>query len=118
MKKGAKSLIAGAVAGFLNGLLGAGGGIILVPLLRDWAGLEQKTAMASSVFIIAPLSALSAVIYWHHGQIDITVAWPYMLGGLVGGILAGIWFSKISDQWLRRGLGAILLVGGVSMLLR
>lgn len=116
MSKWIKCMLSGLGAGTLSGFMGAGGGMILVPLLRDWAGLSEKKAMATSVMIIAPLSALSAAIYCFSGQTDWLAALPYMAGGLLGGILAGIWFVKIPPVWLRRGFGGLLLLGGLRML--
>lgn len=62
MKK-AKMFIFGILVGAVNSLLGAGGGMVAVPLLRQ-SGLTQKQAQASSVAVILPLSLISAGIYW------------------------------------------------------
>ncbi|MDR1669646.1 MAG: sulfite exporter TauE/SafE family protein [Oscillospiraceae bacterium] len=106
-----KSAGAGAGAGLLSGLLGAGGGAVLVPLLRDWIGLDEKKAMATSVFCIAPISAVSAGIYIASGKMNWQTAWSYMLGGFFGGIAAGFLFAKTPPGWLRRGFGLLLLLG-------
>ena len=42
MKDSYKYAVSGAAAGAANGLFGAGGGMILVPLLTRWAGLDDK----------------------------------------------------------------------------
>jgi hypothetical protein len=91
--------------------LGAGGGTLLVPLFRDWMGLDAKKAMATSVFCIAPISAVSALMYALRGKLPWADAWPYALGGLLGGILAGFLFGKASPGWLRRAFGGLLLLG-------
>ncbi len=106
-----KSVCAGSGAGLLSGLLGAGGGMILVPLLRDWIGLDEKKAMATSVFCIAPICAVSAAMYGFSGRIEWAAAAPYMLGGFLGGIAAGFLFVKTPPSWLRRGFGLLLLIG-------
>ncbi|MDR0324523.1 MAG: sulfite exporter TauE/SafE family protein [Oscillospiraceae bacterium] len=108
--KTVKSACAGAGAGLLCGLLGAGGGTLLVPLLRDWIGLDAKKAMATSVFCIAPLCAVSAAVYALGGHTPWDAAWPYMLGGLIGGLVAGFLFQKAAPVWLRRGFGVLLLL--------
>ncbi|MBR7137644.1 MAG: sulfite exporter TauE/SafE family protein, partial [Clostridia bacterium] len=77
--------VTGLAAGFVNGLLGAGGGMILVPMLHLWCGLDEKEACATSVAIVAPMCALSAILYFAGGS-----AWPpqtlwYCVGGLAGG---------------------------------
>ena len=48
-------LLAGALAGFINGFFGAGGGMVLVPLLLWLVRLEDKAAFSSAVAVILPL---------------------------------------------------------------
>ena len=58
-----KYALAGALAGVANGFFGGGGGSVLVPALTRLCGMEQRRAFATSVAVIAPLCALSAVMY-------------------------------------------------------
>ena len=116
MNKTVKCVLTGAAAGCVNGLLGTGGGMVAVPLLTRWVGLEQKKALATTVMTILPLCLLSAVVYWLKEGFRWSDAWPYLLGGLAGGIVAGLVYGKVSPLWLRRGFGALLVVGGVRML--
>lgn len=109
--------VTGALAGIANGLFGSGGGLFLVPLLTRWTGMEQKKAFATSVAIIFPLSAVSLVIFAVRGGVDMAVAWPYVVGGAVGGLLSGVFFKKISATWLRRLFGALLIYGGIRAVL-
>ena len=71
MKKGMKSWLAPATAGMLaglaNGFFGGGGGMLLVPMLTRYCGLDQRRAFATSVAVILPLCGLSAAIYWMRG---------------------------------------------------
>ena len=69
MKENKRYLTAGALAGLINGFFGAGGGIALVPLLLGWIKLPPQKAFATSVFIILPISALSAALYLWQGDI-------------------------------------------------
>ena len=56
-------LLAGALAGFINGFFGAGGGMVLVPLLLWLVRLEDKAAFSSAVAVILPLCAVSIAVY-------------------------------------------------------
>ena len=85
-KAWAPAALAGGAAGLVNGFFGGGGGMVLVPLLAGKCGLERRSAFASSVAIILPLCALSAVIYFARGQLELLTALPYLLGGLLGDI--------------------------------
>ena len=117
MKNNTRYAVTGALAGAANGFFGAGGGLFLVPLLVYWCGLEERRAFATSVAVIFPLSALSAVLYWMQGGLAFAAAWPYLLGGVLGGWVAGCVFHRIDMVWLRRAFGLLLLYGGVRAVL-
>lgn len=108
----------GALAGATNGLFGAGGGLVVVPLLIAWTKLDQKRAFATSVAIITPLSAISFCLLQQRQPLDLTTAWGYLLGGVIGGILSGFVFKKASPVLLHRLFGALLLYGGIRAVLR
>ena len=116
-KNGLRYALAGGAAGVVNGLLGGGGGSVLVPLLTEACGMEQRRAFATSVAVILPLCILSAAVYLARGRLDMMAALPYLLGGTLGGWLGGRWFRKTRVDWLRRLFGALLLWGGVRCLL-
>lgn len=112
-----KYAVTGALAGMANGLFGSGGGLFLVPLLTRWAKLPQRKAFATSVAVILPLSLVSAGVYWFKGGLDLSGAWPYLLGGALGGILSGRLFQRVPLTFLRRAFGALILYGGVRAVL-
>lgn len=117
MKQPGKYALTGALAGLANGLFGSGGGLFLVPLFTGWAKLPQRKAFATSVAVILPLSLVSAAVYWFRGGLDVSAAWPYLLGGAVGGLLAGKIFRRVPLVWVRRAFGLLLLYGGVRAVL-
>ena len=107
--------LAGSAAGIINGLFGAGGGMILVPLLNKAALLEQKEIFPSSICIILPLCILTLLIQ-SGGIFPWKTAFPYLIGSAIGGILAGILGKKIPVLWLHRVLGLLILWGGLRYL--
>ncbi len=111
-----KTGFCGAVAGAVNGLLGAGGGMILVPLLDKSGELEAEEVFPSSVSIILPLCVVSLSVSSIHGPLPWCEALPYLLGSIPGGLLAGIFGKRISVKWLHRALGVIILWGGIRYL--
>ena len=117
MKPSSRQRISGALAGLVNGLFGGGGGMVLVPLLTRWCGIEEKPAFATCVAVIFPFCVLSAIIYWLRGGLDFLTALPYLLGGLAGGWVGGRLMGCISVVWLRRIFAAFLLYGGMRYLL-
>ena len=72
-KKTLIAVMGGAVTGFLNGLLGAGGGIVAVPTLKA-AGLKENKAHSNSVGVIVPWSAFSAALYMLNGSVKVSEA--------------------------------------------
>ncbi len=108
--------LAGITAGIVNGLLGAGGGMVLVPLLEKGGQLQDKEVFPASVAIILPLCIVSLTVTGFRQDIPWTEAFPYLLGSIPGGILAGIWEKKIPSHWLHRALGLIIIWGGVRYL--
>ncbi len=109
--------VAGGLAGLVNGFFGGGGGMVLVPLLVSRCKLDQRKAFATSVAIILPLCALSALIYWLRGGLDFMVALPYLAGGLAGGFIGGKLFKKLNMVWLRRIFALFILYGAMRALL-
>lgn len=112
-----KCTLSGAAAGLINGLLGAGGGMVLVPLLTRWCGLEDKHAFATAISIMLPLSIVSLIVYSTGAPLPLPDAWPYLAGGVIGGVIGGVLFKKISANLLHKLLGAFILWGGIQLVL-
>lgn len=105
-------IVSGLCAGIVNGLLGAGGGMILVPLLSASALLQEEELFPASVCIILPLCIISLCLSaWEPISLPQTAA--YLLGSVFGGLLAGKWGKNIPTLWLHRILGCLILWGGV-----
>jgi len=101
---------AGAAAGAVTGLFGAGGGMVLIPLLTLLSDLEEQELFASSIAIILPICLVS--IAFTPGPQPLLETVPYLIGSSIGGLLAGIWGQRIPAVWLHRGLGVLILWGG------
>ncbi len=112
-----KCALSGAAAGAANGFFGAGGGMLLIPLLTVWAKVDERKAFANSVLIILPMCIVSSIIYYFRSGLDLPTAVPYLIGGAVGGIIGGLVFKKLSVNLLRKVMGIIIIYGGVRSLL-
>ena len=115
-KKHVSIMIAGIGAGIVNGLFGAGGGMVLVPLLSRFTKLEEKEVFPASVSIILPICIVSLVFSCQSITNITENVLLYMLGSAAGGILAGILGRKIPTLWLHRLLGLLILWGGIRYL--
>jgi len=109
-------MLAGTTAGLFNGLFGAGGGLVLVPMLLHGAKLDMEKTLPTSVAIILPICIVSCIQRYSSNSFDLITLWPYMLGGLLGGVAAGLTYKKVSKIWLRRILGLFILYAGVKMI--
>ena len=108
--------LCGAAAGLVNGLFGAGGGMVLVPMLIRLGKLEDKKAFSSAICIILPLCLVSLAVYWSQQIFPLQESLPYLAGGLLGGLLGGILFRKVSPQFLHKLFGLVILWGGIRLL--
>lgn len=116
MKKSVGLTLAGIAAGAVNGLFGAGGGMVLVPLLTWLTPLDDAEVFPSSVTIILPICLVSLAFTLGQAAIPWDITAYYLLGSVAGGILAGVLAQKIPTVWLHRLLGLLILWGGVRYL--
>ena len=105
-------VLAGGLAGAVNGLFGAGGGMVLVPLLTMLSNMTDEEIFPASISIILPICLISLTVTALTGSIAWQQAFPYLLGSAAGGIFAGIWGNRIPVKWLHRTLGILILWGG------
>ena len=117
MKDKLKSIGGGALIGIINGLLGAGGGMLAVPLLKK-SGVSQKEAHATSIALILPLSAISSAAYLIKGNVKFSDALPYLLPGVIGAAVGAFLLKRISDKWLRIVFGVFMIWAGIRLLTR
>lgn len=111
-----KAAIYGALAGLVNGLFGAGGGMVLVPLLTKSRSLAPREVFASAIAVMLPISAVSFIIYYVRGNVEFQTALPYLLAGVLGGIGGGLLYKKVPTKLLHRLLGILILWGGIRCL--
>ena len=109
--------IAGGAAGLANGLFGGGGGMVFLPILSRWGGLEQRKLYATCVGVIFPVCLVSAAVYLFRGGVSLGAALPYLAGGLIGGYLGGKLYGKVPTKALKWLFAAFLFYARVNYLL-
>ena len=110
-----KACIAGGAAGIANGLFGAGGGMILVPLLTKLCKTDEKKCFSTALSVILPLCLVSLSVYCLSGNLAADLAAPYLIGGFFGGIGGGLLMKRIPARLLHGILGTIILWGGLRL---
>ena len=100
----------GAGAGFVAGLLGVGGGIVLVPAMTGMLRVPMKRAVASSLVGVAIFSIPALVTHAVLGHIDWSYALPLMVGVVPGARLGARLTLRQSDRSVRRLFGVLVIV--------
>lgn len=106
----------GIFIGAINGLFGAGGGMLLVPALTSVLGLEQKRAHATAIAIILPLCAVSSITYALRASFDWSIILPTIIGVTIGGVLGAKLLKKMSNGALTFIFYSLMLFAGLKMI--
>lgn len=101
--------VAGAAAGFLAGLLGVGGGVLLMPVFTSVLRIPVKVAVASSLVAVAIFSVPALASHWWQGNIDWPVALLLTMGTVPGAAVGSRITVASSDQSVRRWLGIFFM---------
>lgn len=111
-------VLAGATAGFLSGLLGVGGAFVLVPTLLAFTDLPMKAVIATTMGVLALVSAGGVLNASLVGQMQWAVAAPFAIGAVVGMLAGRAGAGQLSGQRLQQGFALLSLAIAASMLIR
>lgn len=107
----------GLLIGTINIVLGAGGGIITVPILKH-CKMDQKEAQANAIAIIFPLSLISLIIYFNNGYVNFADNILMIPLAVIGSLLGTFIFKKIPADILKRVFGIFMIWSGVRLLFK
>ena len=105
------ALCIGAIIGFISGLIGIGGGIILSPvlLLLGWATMKQTAAVSALFIFVNSIAGLFGFVS-NGGTLPVSST-PLIAVVVLGGILGGYYGSKkMNTITLRNVLAVVLLI--------
>ncbi len=92
----------GLFAGYLTGLLGVGGGIILLPALVYLVGMRTHRAIVTSLFMVWLTSLVAAITHAANGNFDLSVLIALLVGGTFGSRVGMVISDKLDGLRLRR----------------
>ena len=110
-------LVIGLAAGVLSGLVGVGGGIIIVPALVYFLGMNQHNAQGTSLAVLLLPAGIFAVMnYYKEGYVDIKstliIAASFLVGGFIGSKIA----IGLDQSVIKKIFGVLLIVVAAKMI--
>lgn len=110
----------GILGGFVNGFLGAGGGIILLWALNiinpPSSSKTTRDNFASVVAVVLIISTVSAVTYSHTQTVNTPLLLLFALPGVAGGVLGAFLTDRLDTVYLKLFFAVLLTVAGVNMI--
>ena len=111
---------AGLISGAINGLLGAGGGILITYFLafvtRD-EDIDQNSIFANALITMLPISAVSFGVYLARGYVKLDTGLLYLVApAVIGGLMGSFLLKKLKFKFIKLGFCALVIYSGASML--
>jgi uncharacterized membrane protein YfcA len=113
-----KGMVASLGGGSVAGLLGVGGGIINVPIMKAWMGVPFRAACATSNFMIGLTALAGAIVYYEFGLINAVLAAIVALGTFTGAMAGSRLSSKVQGGMLKLIFAIVLIAVAVLMFLK
>jgi hypothetical protein len=113
----ARSLaLSGGVAGLLSGLLGVGGGFVMVPALQRFTDLDMKSIVATSLAVIALVSATGVISSAVAGTLNWPVAIPFSAGALAGMLAGRVVSARLAGPHMQKGFALVSSLVAIGMI--
>lgn len=110
-------LAVGLAAGFLSGMVGIGGGIIIVPVLVYFLGFTQHQAQGTTLFMfLLPIGILGVMNYHKAGHVDFKTAFIIATTFVVGSYFGSKIAISLDQKLVKQVFGAIIIILGAKML--
>ncbi len=111
-------LVIGLGAGFLSGLIGIGGGVVVVPALVYIFRMPQHYAQGTTLaMLVPPIGILAAYTYYRQGFVNLKFAILLALGFFAGGLLGARLAVHLPNDLLRKIFGFAMLLIALKMIL-
>ena len=106
----------GVIVGFLSGLLGIGGGILMVPALVYLWRHNMQIAVGTSLAVMIPTTIAGTLRHFSYGNVDWRTSAVLAGGAIIGAYLLGAPLAEhLPSETLKRIFGVVLIVSGLQM---
>jgi uncharacterized membrane protein YfcA len=113
-----KLILVGGLAGFLSGLLGIGGGVIIVPAMVFLMGYSQKEAQGTSVLIMFFLGIIGVLAYSIFSvKLDFHIVSILTAGGFIGALAGSMLAQKMDTSSLKKVFALYICYAGIRIFL-
>jgi uncharacterized membrane protein YfcA len=110
-------LLVGLAAGFLSGMVGIGGGIIIVPVLVYFLNYSQHQAQGTTLFMfLLPIGILGVINYYKAGYVEFKTACIIASTFLIGSYLGSKLAISIDQKTIKQVFGVIIVILGIKMI--
>ena len=107
----------GLIAGFINGFFGAGGGLLLVPLISSCSDVESKVAHATTLACVLFMCVSSSVVYFIKKQIDYQLILFCGIGSVIGSLIGTKLLKKLKNNVIDLIFSLVLIIAGLGMII-
>ena len=110
-------ILIGMAAGFLGGMVGIGGGVLIVPALVLILGLTQHKAQGISLaMILFPVGILGVINYYKKGYVDFKYAGLLAVGFLIGSYAGSKFSLSLPQETVKKVFAVVMILLALKLL--
>lgn len=106
----------GLAAGFINGFFGAGGGLLLVPMIGYVSKQNSKVAHATTLACVLFMCVSSSVFYFIKNEVDFKLVLVCGIGSIIGSLVGTKLLKKLKNNVIDLIFSLVLIIAGVCMI--
>ncbi len=119
-KKILYTTLTGSAAGFLNGFLGAGSGVLLMFVIAamnpDKSDDASRDNFATVIACVLPISIVSTIIYIKSGAVGEDIIGRFAIPAAIGGLIGAVLTDRLNTKILRIVFAVIVVIAGINMM--